>query len=161
MSRGISKKSISLMTCSKTIIIKSLQVKKCGSKKLAGVIYERKLVKMGFCIFVNMFCSCIKTDDRLSYNVIEQGLLHIFFGLSCFFHKPEKFWDKIRANTFLGENIGPDVRVLVPDVKVLVQDVKVLVPGCGSTGPWMWKYWSLDVSNCVRKCCRKSLRLIV
>ena len=75
--------------------------------------------------------------------------LHNFVGLSCFFHKPEKFRDKIRANTFLGENIGPDVKVLVPDVKVLV-------PGCGSTGPRMWKYWSLDVSNCVRKCCRKS-----
>ena len=61
-------------------------------------------------------------------------MLHNFFGLSCFFHKPEKFRDKIRANTFIGENIGPDVKVLIPDVKVLVSDVKVLVPGCGSTG---------------------------
>ena len=64
-------------------------------------------------------------------------VLHNFFGLSCFFHKLEKFQDKIRANTFLGENIGPDVKVLVPDVKVLVPDVKVLVPRCGSTGPWI------------------------
>ena len=45
----------------------------------------------------------------------------------------------------IGENIGLDVEVLVPDVKVLVLDVKVLVPRCGSTGPRMWKYWSLDV----------------
>ena len=75
--------------------------------------------------------------------------MHNCFGLSCFFHKPEKFRDKIRAKTCLGENIGPDVKVLVPDVKVLVPDVK-------RAGPQMWKYWSLDVSNCVRKCCRKS-----
>jgi hypothetical protein len=71
------------------------------------------------------------------------------FGLSCFFHKPEKFRYKIRAKTFVGENIGPDVKVLVPDVKVLV-------PGCGSTGPQMWKYWSLDVKvlvpGCVKLC---------
>jgi hypothetical protein len=60
--------------------------------------------------------------------------LHNYFGLSLFFHKLEKFHDKIRAKTFLGENIGPDVKVLVQDVKVLVPDVKVLVPGCGSTG---------------------------
>ena len=125
------------MTWSKTILIKSLQVKKCGSKKLAGVIYERKLLKMCFCIFVNMFCSCIKTDDRLSYTVIAQGLLHIFFGLSCFFQKPEKFWDKTRAHPFLCRNIGPDVKVLVPDVNVLIPDVKVMFPGCGSIGPWM------------------------
>ena len=38
-----------------------------------------------------------------------------------------------------------DVKVLVPDVTVLVLDVKVLVPGCESTGPRMWKYWSPDV----------------
>ena len=86
------------------------------------------------------------------------------------FHKLEKFRYKIKAKTFLCENIGPDVKVLVPDVKVLVLDVKVLVPdvkvlvpgygstgpGCGSTGPQIWKYWSLDVSNCVRKSCQKS-----
>ena len=65
-----------------------------------------------------------------------------------------------------------DVKVLVLDVKVLVLEVKVLLsgPGCKITGPRMWKYWSLDVSNCVRKCCRKvrnmfktneSLQLIV
>ena len=42
-----------------------------------------------------------------------------------------------QSETFLGENIGsdvkvlvPDVKVLVPDVKVLVLDVKVLIPGC-------------------------------
>ena len=61
--------------------------------------------------------------------------LYNSFCLSCFFHKPEKFQDKISANTFLGENIGPDVKVLVLDVKVMVLDFKVLVPGCGSTGP--------------------------
>ena len=55
--------------------------------------------------------------------------LHNFVGLSCFFHKPGKCWDKIRANTVLCENIGLDVKVLVLDVKVLVPDVKVLVPG--------------------------------
>ena len=76
--------------------------------------------------------------------------------LSCFFPKPEKFQDEIRAKKNLGKNIGPDVKVLVPDVKVLVPDVKALVPGWGSTGPRMWKYWSLDVSICVRKCCRES-----
>ena len=66
------------------------------------------------------------------------------FSLSCFSHKPEKFWNKFRAKFFLGANTGPDakvlvpdVKVLVPDVKVLVPDVKVLVPGCGSTGPQM------------------------
>jgi hypothetical protein len=59
-----------------------------------------------------------------------------FFSLSCFSHKPKKLWDKFRAKTFLGENIGPDAKVLVPDVKVLV-------PGCGSTGPRMCKYWPL------------------
>ena len=73
--------------------------------------------------------------------------LHNFVGLSCFYHKPEKYQDKIRA--FLDINIGPDV-------KVLLMDVKVMVPGYGITGPWMWKYWSLDVSNYVWKCCRKS-----
>ena len=62
--------------------------------------------------------------------------LHICFGLLCFFHKLEKFRDKIRAKTLLGENIrNRDLKVLVPDVKVLVPDVKVLVPGCKSTGP--------------------------
>jgi hypothetical protein len=51
--------------------------------------------------------------------------LHNFVGcMSCFSHKPEKFQDKIRAKTFLGENIGPDVKVLVP----------------------MWNYWSLDIT---------------
>ena len=34
--------------------------------------------------------------------------------------------------------------------------MEILVPECGNTGPWMWKYKSLDVLNCVRKCCRKS-----
>ena len=89
--------------------------------------------------------------------------MHVFFVLSCFFQKPEKSREKIEAKTFLGENIGTNL-------KVLVLDVKVMVPGCGSTGSQTWKYWSLDVSNCVRKCCRKvsdifekneSLRLIV
>jgi hypothetical protein len=42
------------------------------------------------------------------------------FGLSCFFHKPEKFQDKTKATNFLGENIGPDAKVLNPDVEVLV-----------------------------------------
>ena len=92
-------------------------------------------------------------EERVELTYIA---LHNFFSLSCFSNKPEKFRDKFRAKTFLGENIGPDAKVLVPDAKVLVPDVKVLVPGCGSTGPRMWKYWSLDVSNCVRKCCRKS-----
>jgi hypothetical protein len=62
----------------------------------------------------------------------------------AFFHKPETFRDKIRAKTFLGENIGPDMKVLVPDVKVLLPDVKVLVPDvevliprCEISGPWM------------------------
>jgi hypothetical protein len=58
--------------------------------------------------------------------------LHIFFGLSCFFHRPDKFMDEIRDKTFVGENIGPDVKVLVPDKKVMVPDVKVLVHECGS-----------------------------
>ena len=86
--------------------------------------------------------------------------------MSClFFNKQKKLQNKIRAKTFLGENIGldvkvlvpdvkvlfpdvkvlvpdvkvqvPDVKVLVPDVKVLVPDVKVMVPACGSTGAWM------------------------
>ena len=60
-----------------------------------------------------------------------------FWGLSYFFRKLEKFRDKIRAKTFLSENISPDVKELVPDVKVLVPDMKVLVPRCGSTGPRM------------------------
>jgi hypothetical protein len=67
--------------------------------------------------------------------------LHNFFGFSCFSHKPEKFWGKFRAKSFVGEKNGPDA-------KVLVLDVKVLVRGCGSTGSRMSKYWSLDVSNC-------------
>jgi hypothetical protein len=75
--------------------------------------------------------------------------LHNFFSLSCFSHKPEKFRNKFRAKTFLGEKIGPDAKVLDPDVKVLVPDVKVLVPGCGSTGPRMQKYWS---PGCVKFC---------
>ena len=54
----------------------------------------------------------------------------------------------IKLEHFLDENSFPDVKVLVLDVKVLVPDVKVLVPRYGSTGPQMWKYWSLDVSNC-------------
>ena len=78
-------------------------------------------------------------------------MLHNFVGLSCFFYKPEKFQHKIRAKTFLGENIGPDVKVLVPNVKVLVPDVKVLVHGCGGTD-----YWSPDVEvlvpGCVKLC---------
>ena len=24
------------------------------------------------------------------------------------------------------------------------RDMKVLVPGCGSTSPWIWKYWAQD-----------------
>ena len=39
--------------------------------------------------------------------------LHNFIGLLGFYHKPEKFQDKIWANN------GSDVKVLVPDVKVL------------------------------------------
>jgi hypothetical protein len=39
--------------------------------------------------------------------------LHNFFGLSYFSHKPEKFRDKFKVNTFSGENIGPDAKVLV------------------------------------------------
>ena len=54
-----------------------------------------------------------------------------------------------------GKILVPDGKVLVPDVKVLVPDGKVLVPGCGSTGPWMGKYWSLDVQIISRSCCRK------
>ena len=41
---------------------------------------------------------------------------------SLSFHKPAKFRDKIRANTFVGENLGMDVKVLILDVKVLVPD---------------------------------------
>jgi hypothetical protein len=57
---------------------------------------------------------------------------------------PKKFKDKIRATTFLCENIGQDVKILVldvkilvPDVKVLVPDVEVLVPGCVKLCPEM------------------------
>ena len=63
---------------------------------------------------------------------------------------------KYFSKNFLGENTGLNVKVLVLDVKVLVYDVEVLFLGCGSTGPRIWKYWSLDVSNRVRKCCRRS-----
>ena len=41
-------------------------------------------------------------------------------------------------------------------MKVLVPGMKVLVPGCGSTGPQMWKDWSPDVEvlvpGCVKLC---------
>ena len=55
------------------------------------------------------------------------------------FHKVDKFWDKIRAETLLGENIGTDMKILVPDVKVLVPDIKVRVPGTQMLKylPWM------------------------
>ena len=78
----------------------------------------------------------------------------------------ELFWSVLllsqaRAKTCIGENTGLDVKVQVevkvpvPDVKVSVPDEKALVPGFGSTGPSMWKDWSLDVPNQVRKCCRR------
>ena len=35
---------------------------------------------------------------------------------------------------------------------ILVLDVIILVPGCGNTGPRMWKYWSLDVKILVPGC---------
>ena len=63
-------------------------------------------------------------------------MFHNFFGLSSFFHKPEKFRYKIGAKTFLGENIGPDA--------------KVLVPGCESTGPWMCQIESGNAAGKVR-----------
>jgi hypothetical protein len=65
------------------------------------------------------------------------------------------------AKTFLGENIGPDAKVLVTDVKVLVPEVKVLVPGCWSTGPWMCQIVSGNAAEKVRDIFEKneSLRL--
>ena len=57
-----------------------------------------------------------------------------------------------------GKVLVPDGKVLVPDGKVLVLDGRVLVPGCGSTGPWMGKYWSLDVQIISTSCCRKIYR---
>ena len=43
----------------------------------------------------------------------------------------------------MGENIGWDMKVLVPDVKVLV-------PGCGSSGPWMFQTVSRNANGKVR-----------
>ena len=37
----------------------------------------------------------------------------------------------------MGENIRPDVKVMVPDLEVLVPDVEVLVPGCDKLCPEM------------------------
>jgi hypothetical protein len=53
------------------------------------------------------------------------------------FHKPEKFWDKIRAKTYLGEIIG-----------------------CESTGPQMWKYWSPDLEVLVLGCVKLCLEML-
>ena len=85
-----------------------------------------------------------------------------FLGLSCFFHKPEKF-RKQSDEILIGENIGPNVKVLVPDMKILVPDVKVLVLGCGFTGPWMCQIWSGNAAGKVRTIfeTNKCLRLIV
>ena len=79
--------------------------------------------------------------------------LHICLGLSCFFHMPEKIRDKMRAKTYVGENI----------VKILVLEVKVLVPRCGSTGPWICQIGSRNVFGKVRNIFEKneSSRLIV
>jgi hypothetical protein len=67
-------------------------------------------------------------------NSLEAGVYQtiIYFVSVRFLYKPEKFRYKIRAKTFVGENIGPDE-------KVLVTDVKVLVPGCKRTGLRMWE----------------------
>jgi hypothetical protein len=89
--------------------------------------------------------------------------LQYFFNLSCFSDKPEKFRDKLRAKTVLGENIGLDAKLLVPDAKVLVPDVEVLVPGCQSTGPWMCQIVSGNAAGKVMDIFEKNenLRLIV
>ena len=50
-------------------------------------------------------------------------VLHIVFGLSCFYHKPENFWNKIFATFFWWRYWSPDV--------------DVLVPGCIKIGPEM------------------------
>ena len=86
-------------------------------------VHYRHLVKL-LDIYLKSGCSPVSYLHRVEFTDI---VLHNFLDLSCFFHKLEKFRDKVRAKTFVGENIGPDVKVLVPDVKVLVP--------CESTGP--------------------------
>ena len=56
---------------------------------------------------------------------------------------------------FARTNTGPVVDYWSVMRKYLSLDVKVLVLGCGNNCPWR-KYWYLDVSNLVRKCCQKS-----
>jgi hypothetical protein len=74
-------------------------------------------------IFVNLFHFLKEGVHQNFIFELTDIAMHNFFSMSCFSNKPEKFRDKFRAKTFLGENIGPDAKVLVPDAKLLV-------PGC-------------------------------
>ena len=82
--------------------------------------------RLNMCRLKTCIYFCFSASHTLDiYDVCEYGLKYIYF---------------------VGENIGPDVKVLVPDVKVLV-------PECG-------KYWSPDVEVLVPGCVKLFQRML-
>ena len=70
-----------------------------GMFECQGTTFSFQILKK-FLIFMEL---------KVEHNDIA---LHNFFGLSSFYHKPEKFQDKIWANTFLSENAGTVTKVI-------------------------------------------------